>query len=70
MADQMDLQREQAKMLAGEVAFCTSSLKRLTEQLANNPDDVQLQVSFLVLGQIPSIYQMVKFTLCVLISPH
>ncbi|XP_024391200.1 kinesin-like protein KIN-7C, mitochondrial isoform X2 [Physcomitrium patens] len=43
MADQMDLQREQAKMLAGEVAFCTSSLKRLTEQLSNNPDDTQLQ---------------------------
>ncbi|XP_073389488.1 kinesin-like protein KIN-7C, mitochondrial [Physcomitrium patens] len=43
MADQMDLQREQAKMLAGEVAFCTSSLKRLTEQLSNNPDDAQLQ---------------------------
>lgn len=43
VADQMDLQREQAKMLFGEVAFCTSSLKRLTEQLTNNPDDTQIQ---------------------------
>eukprot|EP00249_Psilotum_nudum_P009640 c22061_g2_i1 orf=468-4226(+) len=42
MADQMDLLREQVKMLAGEVAFCTSSLKRLSEQAANNPDDTQL----------------------------
>ncbi|KAJ7551194.1 hypothetical protein O6H91_06G004200 [Diphasiastrum complanatum] len=43
MADQMDLLREQVKMLAGEVAFCTSSLKRLSEQAANNPDDFQLE---------------------------
>jgi hypothetical protein len=46
MADQIDLLREQIKMLAGEVAFCTSSLKRLIEQAANNPDDMQIQVSF------------------------
>jgi hypothetical protein len=45
MADQIDLLREQIKMLAGEVAFCTSSLKRLIEQAANNPDDLQIQVS-------------------------
>jgi centromeric protein E len=45
MADQMDLLREQVKMLAGEVAFCTSSLKRLSEQVAVNPNDTQLQVS-------------------------
>lgn len=44
MADQMDLLREQAKMLAGEVGFCTSSLKRMAEQAAVNPDDVQFQV--------------------------
>lgn len=30
-------------MLAGDVALCTSSLKRLTEQAANNPDDLQIQ---------------------------
>lgn len=43
MADQMDLLREQVKMLAGEVALCTSSLKRLSEQAASNPDDLHLQ---------------------------
>jgi hypothetical protein len=37
MADQIDLLREQFKMLAGEVAFCTSSLKRLIEQSASSP---------------------------------
>ncbi|CAK9198574.1 unnamed protein product [Sphagnum troendelagicum] len=44
MADQIDLLREQFKMLAGEVAFCTSSLKRLIEQSASSPEDVQIQV--------------------------
>ncbi|GFZ09803.1 P-loop containing nucleoside triphosphate hydrolases superfamily protein [Actinidia rufa] len=39
----MDLLREQVKMLAGEVALCTSSLKRLSEQAASNPEDSQLQ---------------------------
>ena len=49
MADQMDLLREQAKMLAGEVGFCTSSLKRMSEQASINPDDVQFQVYTLFL---------------------
>lgn len=44
--DQIDLLQEQVKMLAGEVALCTSSLKRLSEQAANNPVDVQIQVIF------------------------
>ena len=44
MADQMDLLREQVKMLGGEVALCTSSLKRLSEQVASNPNDSHLQV--------------------------
>ncbi|XP_023772910.1 kinesin-like protein KIN-7C, mitochondrial isoform X1 [Lactuca sativa] len=43
ITDQMDLLREQVKMLSGEVALCTSSLKRLSEQAANRPDDSQLQ---------------------------
>ncbi|CAN6275714.1 unnamed protein product [Urochloa humidicola] len=43
IVDQIDLLQEQVKMLAGEVALCTSSLKRLLEQAANNPDDVQIQ---------------------------
>ncbi|KAJ6939231.1 hypothetical protein NC651_005620 [Populus alba x Populus x berolinensis] len=43
ITDQMDLLREQVKMLAGEVALCTSSLKRLSEQAANNPENLQLK---------------------------
>ncbi|KAK4433711.1 Kinesin-like protein KIN-7E, chloroplastic [Sesamum alatum] len=43
ITDQMDLFREQIKMLAGEVALSTSSLKRLTEQAAKNPGDSTLQ---------------------------
>ncbi|KAG6784144.1 hypothetical protein POTOM_009829 [Populus tomentosa] len=43
ITDQMDLLREQLKMLAGEVALCTSSLKRLSEQAANNPENLQLK---------------------------
>lgn len=46
ITDQMDLLREQVKMLAGEVALCTSSLKRLSEEAARNPDDLQHQVGF------------------------
>nr|AMS24220.1 kinesin 7-Ic protein [Marsilea vestita] len=44
MADQMDLLREQVKMLAGEVAFCSSSLKRALEQAASDPSNSALQV--------------------------
>nr|GMD83913.1 kinesin-like protein KIN-7C, mitochondrial [Ipomoea batatas] len=43
IADQIDLLREQVKMLAGEVALCISSLKRVSEQAAKNPEDLQLQ---------------------------
>ncbi|KAL1833754.1 hypothetical protein ACET3Z_003405 [Daucus carota] len=39
MSDQMDLLVEQAKMLAGEIAFSTSTLKRLKEQCANDPEN-------------------------------
>ena len=35
---------EQVKMLAGEIAFSTSTLKRLVEQSANDPDAFQSQV--------------------------
>ncbi|XP_065616464.1 kinesin-like protein KIN-7E, chloroplastic [Quercus suber] len=38
----MDLLCEQVKMLAGEVALCTSSLKRLSEQATSNPGDSQM----------------------------
>ncbi|MCO5577737.1 hypothetical protein L7F22_031569 [Adiantum nelumboides] len=41
VADQMDLLREQVKVLAGEVTFCTSSLKRLSKQATLTSDDDQ-----------------------------
>lgn len=44
ISDQMDLLVEQVKMLAGEIAFSTSTLKRLAEQSVNDPDGSQLQI--------------------------
>ena len=44
MSDQMDLLVEQVKMLAGEIAFSTSTLKRLMEQSVNDPDGSKTQV--------------------------
>ncbi|KAJ4965690.1 hypothetical protein NE237_017539 [Protea cynaroides] len=44
MADQMDLLVEQVKMLAGEIAFSTSTLKRLVEQSVNDPDASKTQI--------------------------
>ncbi|KAI3980332.1 hypothetical protein MKX01_003871 [Papaver californicum] len=43
ITDQMDLLREQVKTLAGELAFCISSSKRLSEQAASDPEDLHLQ---------------------------
>ncbi|KAJ7543666.1 hypothetical protein O6H91_09G047500 [Diphasiastrum complanatum] len=43
IVDQMDLLKEQIKMLSGEVALCTSALKRMTEQASNKPDDIELK---------------------------
>ncbi|KAG5601212.1 hypothetical protein H5410_032582 [Solanum commersonii] len=43
ITDQMDLLHEQVKMLAGEVALCVSSLKRVSEQAVKSPGDLQLQ---------------------------
>ncbi|TMW84844.1 hypothetical protein EJD97_024258 [Solanum chilense] len=39
VSDQMDLLVEQVKMLAGEIAFSTSTLKRMTEQSVNDPEN-------------------------------
>ncbi|XP_068639667.1 kinesin-like protein KIN-7D, mitochondrial [Aristolochia californica] len=44
MSDQMDLLVEQVKMLAGEIAFSTSSLKRLLEQSVNDPEGSRTQI--------------------------
>lgn len=52
LSDEMDLLAEQVKMLAGEIAFNTSTLKRLVEQSVNDPDAYKPQVSlslFLIL---------------------
>lgn len=42
--DQMDLLVEQVKMLAGEIAFSTSTLKRLVEQSVDDPESTKPQV--------------------------
>lgn len=44
MSDQMDLLVEQVKMLSGEIAFKTSSLKRLVEQSVDDPNSSKVQV--------------------------
>ncbi|KAK6946305.1 Kinesin motor domain, partial [Dillenia turbinata] len=43
-SDEMDLLVEQVKMLAGEIAFSTSTLKRLVEQSVEDPDGVRAQI--------------------------
>ncbi|XP_020239431.1 kinesin-like protein KIN-7D, mitochondrial isoform X2 [Cajanus cajan] len=44
MSDEMDLLVEQVKMLAGDIAFSTSSLKRLMEQSVNDPESSKIQI--------------------------
>ncbi|XP_062076866.1 kinesin-like protein KIN-7D, mitochondrial [Humulus lupulus] len=44
MSDQIDLLVEQVKMLAGEIAFGTSTLKRLVEQSVNHPESSKAQI--------------------------
>lgn len=47
MTDHIDLLVEQVKMLAGEIALGTSTLKRMVEQSVNDPDSSKVQVKFL-----------------------
>uniref|UniRef100_A0A1J3G4G2 Kinesin-related protein 11 n=2 Tax=Noccaea caerulescens TaxID=107243 RepID=A0A1J3G4G2_NOCCA len=42
--DEIDLLVEQVKMLAGEIAFSTSTLKRLVDQSVNDPENSQSQI--------------------------
>ncbi|KAJ9551641.1 hypothetical protein OSB04_015686 [Centaurea solstitialis] len=42
--DEMDLLVERVKMLAGEIAFSTSTMKRLVEQSANDPESSKAQI--------------------------
>ncbi|TYH22882.1 hypothetical protein ES288_A04G166000v1 [Gossypium darwinii] len=44
ISDQMDLLAEQVKVLAGEIAFSSSTLKRLLDQSANDPDSSKSQI--------------------------
>ncbi|KAE8008578.1 hypothetical protein FH972_005076 [Carpinus fangiana] len=44
MSDHVDLLVEQVKMLAGEIAFSTSTLKRLVEMSVNDPDSSKTQI--------------------------
>ncbi|KAL8151389.1 hypothetical protein V2J09_021197 [Rumex salicifolius] len=43
-SDELELLVEQVKMLAGEIAFNTSTLKRLVEQSVNDPNAYKIQV--------------------------
>ncbi|KAI9128506.1 hypothetical protein K1719_001499, partial [Acacia pycnantha] len=43
-SDEMDLLVEQVKMLAGDIAFNTSTLKRLMEQSVNDPESCKTQI--------------------------
>lgn len=43
-SDQIDLLREQQKILSGEVALHSSALKRLSDEAARNPQKDQLHV--------------------------
>lgn len=56
MSDQMDLLVEQVKMLAGDIAFSTSTLKRLTEQSLNDPESSKTQVFCLVSISCTSVF--------------
>ena len=58
MSDHMDLLVEQVKMLAGEIAFSTSTLKRLVEQSANDPESSRSQV---ILISFPRLWVMTLF---------
>lgn len=46
--DEMDLLVEQVKMLAGEIAFSSSTLKRLVDQSINDPENSKTQVKILL----------------------
>ncbi|XP_018439373.2 kinesin-like protein KIN-7M, chloroplastic isoform X2 [Raphanus sativus] len=45
--DEMDLLAEQVKMLAGEIAFSKSTLKRLVDQSVNDPENSKPQIQSL-----------------------
>lgn len=44
MSDELDLLREQKKILSEEAALQSSSLKRLSDETAKSPQDVDIKV--------------------------
>lgn len=46
--DEMDLLVEQVKRFAGEIAFSTSTLKRLVDQLINDPENSNTKMKILL----------------------
>lgn len=44
MADKVDLYVEQVKLLTEDIALSSSTLKRLVEQSANDPESFKVQV--------------------------
>lgn len=63
MSDHVDLLVEQVKMLAGEIAFGTSTLKRLAEQSVNDPESSRAQVISISFTGVWSVLQSVLFFL-------
>jgi hypothetical protein len=59
----MDLLVEQVKMLAGEIAFSTSTLKRLVEQSVDDPESRKTQV-------LPFIYGLLSLVIFQWIITH
>lgn len=68
MSDHMDLLVEQVKVLAGEIAFGTSTLKRLVEQSANDPESSRTQVISLSFSRAWLV--ILLFVLLLLLSPN
>lgn len=50
--DQIELLREQQKILSGEVALHSSALKRLSEEAARNPQKDQIYVMSFYLASL------------------
>lgn len=65
--DEMDLLVEQVKMLAGEIAFSKSTLKRLVDQSVNDPENSKPQVKILL--YISRIQYICRIMLFLILTP-
>lgn len=61
MSDHVDLLVEQVKMLAGEIAFGTSTLKRLVEQSVNDPESSRTQVISISFTGVFQSYSLILY---------